>query len=196
MQEADRDAFDGFGAEGGDEGGDGPFVERQEDVAVVVEPFGDGQPEVAGHEGLREGDVEVVLVVAALIAEGEDVAEAFGGDQRGAGALAFDDGVGGEGGAVDEEGDVGRGEAGGAEDFGGAVEDGALGVGRRGEDFEAVPGGADFEREVGEGAADVDGQPGRDGGAGVVFHGRRVPPLSPCGNPGHGAAGATRRRPE
>ena len=98
--------------EGGDEGVDGVFVEREEDFAEVVEAFGDGEAEVAGDKGLGEGDAEVVLVVAALVAEGEDVAEALGGDERGAGALAFDDGVGGEGGAVDEDFDVGGGEVG------------------------------------------------------------------------------------
>ena len=112
VEEADGDALDGFALQEGDEVGDGVLVERKEDLAEVVEAFGDGEAEVAGDEGLGEGDAEIVLVVAALVAEGENVAEALGGDEGGAGALALDDGVGGEGGAVDEDFDVGGGEVG------------------------------------------------------------------------------------
>src|SRR3990172_6454817 len=55
----------------------------------------------AGRLGWGSGGGEVVQLGSGLAADEEDVAEAAGGDEGGAGAFALDDGVGGHGGAVD-----------------------------------------------------------------------------------------------
>ncbi|MCY1450180.1 hypothetical protein D9M71_669660 [compost metagenome] len=49
----------------------------------------------------RQGDVDVVLLEAVFGAHFQGVAEAFGGDEGSARATALDQGVGGQGGAMD-----------------------------------------------------------------------------------------------
>ena len=63
---------------------------------------------MARHQRRGRIDEEVVHVVAAFAADLERVPEAGGGEQPGARALALDQGVGGQGGAVDEAADVAR----------------------------------------------------------------------------------------
>ncbi len=175
VEEADGDALDALAPEDGDQVEDGVFVEREEDRPLVVEALGDGQAEVTRDEGLGEGDVEVVLVVAALIAHREDVAETLGRDECGYRAFPLNDRVCGERGAVNEDLDIGRGEAGLGEDGGDAVEDALLGMGRGGEDLGGDAAGAGLEREVGEGSADIDREAG--GGPGLLHMRERAGPF-------------------
>ena len=86
----------------------GAFVEREPHDALDVHALGHREAERARHERRRLFEEHVVLVVAALVGDLDDVAETFGRDQRGAGALALDDGVGRERGAVQEHADVAR----------------------------------------------------------------------------------------
>src|SRR3954467_12567868 len=87
----------------------------------------------AGDEGLGVLQEEVVDVVALLGAHFEDVAEALGGDEAELGAAALDEGVGDEGGAVDDVADVGEVQAGVGDDAGEAFERAAGGVAGGGE---------------------------------------------------------------
>ena len=116
VEEADRNAFDAFALEDRYNGSDSGSVERQEDVAFVVETFGYGQAQVARHQRFRQYDVQVVLVVTAFVAHRDHVAKALGGDQCGAGAFAFDHRIGGERGAVDDDADVAGRDTGGLQD--------------------------------------------------------------------------------
>ena len=82
-------------------------------LPVVVQPLRHRQAQVARHQRLRQHDVQVVLVVTAFVAHRDHVAKSFGGEQRGAGALALDHRVGRQRGAVDHDADVGCRDAGG-----------------------------------------------------------------------------------
>ena len=137
------------------------LVERPPHGAVHVHALRHREAQLARHQRLRLDDVDVVLVEAALVGDLDDVAETVGGDQRRARALALDDGVGGERGAVHQHADVGEGEARGGQHAARALDDGHLRRPRRGQhlgDEAALPG---QQHDVGEGAADIDGQPGR-----------------------------------
>ena len=81
------------------------LVERLQHPAVDVDPLRHHEPALARHERERLLDHDVVLVVAALVADVEHVAEALGGHQRGECALALDDRVGRERGAVNQQPD-------------------------------------------------------------------------------------------
>ena len=113
-------------------------------------------------EGSAEGngavDHQVVMVEAFFVALFEDVAEAFGGDEGGPGALAFDEGIGGKGGAVDEDADIAGGEPGLGEDQADALDDAQLRRLCGGEDLAAPALAACFQHEIGEGAADIGGE--------------------------------------
>ncbi len=112
----------------------------------------------AGDQRIGELQEQVVDVVALLDAELEDVAEAAGGDKAEAGAAAFDQSVGDQGGAVDHVADVGERKLRRLQQFGEALEGADRWVVRRGQAFVQ----ADFRKfriqqnEVGEGAADVE----------------------------------------
>jgi hypothetical protein len=160
VQEADRDAFDPLVAQRRNQRADGLLVERAQDRAGVVEPLGHRQAQVARHQRLGQGDAEVVLVVAALVAHREHVAEALGGEQGGACARALDHRVGGERGAVDDHAERGGANAGFVQDRPHALQHALLGRGWGRQGLDGVAAAGVFEREVGEGAADVHGEAG------------------------------------
>ena len=108
VQETDRHTLNLFAHQHRHQGVHGRFVERAQDVALVVESLRHGQPQMARHQRLGQHDVDVVLVVAALIAQRQHIAEPLGGDQRGAGPLALDHRIGGKRGAMHQDGDVAR----------------------------------------------------------------------------------------
>ena len=116
VQQADGDALDRFAYQQRHQGTHRVFVQRAEDVAFVVEAFGHRQAQMAGHQRLGQDDVEVVLVVAALVAHRQHVAKPLGGDQGRSGTLALDQRVGGQRGAVHDQRDIRGGEAGGGQD--------------------------------------------------------------------------------
>jgi hypothetical protein len=71
-----------------------------EDAAVAVDPFGDFQAQVTAHERSRAFDLQVVEVGPGLTADFQQVPEAAGSEQAGAGAAVLDERVGGHRGAV------------------------------------------------------------------------------------------------
>ena len=91
----------------GDRGAGGGLVERGEDAAAGVHALGDLEAEVA-RDDRREAAGHAVGLRAGAAAELEHVAEARGGDQAGAGEAALEHGVGGGGGAVHDQVDVGE----------------------------------------------------------------------------------------
>ena len=130
-----------------------------EHLAARVEPLADAEPAPTRREEGRRLRIhlEVVHARALLPPELEHVLEALGGEHGGDRALLLEDGVGGDGGAVDEALDVGRPRAGQREhagDRGADALEEILGRARHLGEREAarvVEG-----HDVGEGAADVD----------------------------------------
>ena len=155
-------------------------VERPQHAAIGADALRHLEPEIAGDERRRHLDGEVVERVFALAPDLERVAEARGGDGAGAGALAFDQGVGEQRGGVHDAGDGRRGQVGGFEQGGDPGDHALAGVGVGGQDLQrlALAGGVVVNDEVGEGAADVDAERCRHlrrqqrGGRGGRFPGR------------------------
>ncbi len=123
--------------------------------------LGDLDDQLARHRRGRELDLQVVHVVAVLVADQQRVTEAGGRHDGGPADLALDEGVGDEGrGVHDRRRDVGRLDAGLGEQLAHA---GAHAVERRLRRRQHLldddlPGGRVEQHEVGERAADVDGE--------------------------------------
>ncbi len=125
---------------------------REKDFAVGPDALGDTEAEVGDWGGAVM--VPVVEVGAGLAGDGEGVFESRSGDEGDARAFAFEQGVGGDGGAVADF------DGGGGNEFADAADgfkDGAAGIVGRGGKFEHVDAAADAVDAVSEGAAGVDG---------------------------------------
>ena len=85
------------------QGRNGALVQLHQHLAVGGEALADFEAQRARHQRHRAVDHQVVMVEALLVALLDDVAEAFGGDEGGPRALALDQRIGGERGAVDED---------------------------------------------------------------------------------------------
>ena len=90
----DGHALDSVLFKRGDTGLDANLIEQLQDSTGKICAFGDREAELSRYE--RDGllNHDVVLIVAALIADLEDVAEPFGGDKCSLGALPLEDCVG------------------------------------------------------------------------------------------------------
>jgi hypothetical protein len=150
-------------------------------AAVEAHPFGDAEPAAARHQRGRRRQPHVPDVLLVAAPQLELVAEAVGGEEPGDGALALDQRVVGDRGGVDD-----RVEAGEERAESDALpcrqllepgHHGARGVVGRGERLLEHDGAvAAQEREVGEGAADID--------ADAAAHARRSPvKLTPTPGP-------------
>ena len=106
VQKADGDGFDAFLAQLAGYLAQGVFVERCKLCAAGVEALGHAKTAVARHERPGFFKLQVVEGGANLAGDLQHVAEALGGDKAGRRDLAFDDGVGGDCGAVDDVGHV------------------------------------------------------------------------------------------
>ena len=84
------------------------LVEGHDGLAVTAHALVDLAAPGPGHQGIGELKEQVVLVVALLVAHLQHVPEAPGGQQGQGRPAAFDDGVGHQGGAVHQVGDVGQ----------------------------------------------------------------------------------------
>jgi hypothetical protein len=77
-------------------------VEGVEDRAVDLHCAPDAEPALAGHEGLRRREAEVVALVLQALAHLQHVAMALRGEEADAGTLALQERVGRDRGAVDD----------------------------------------------------------------------------------------------
>lgn len=102
VHEADRDRFDPVARQRAGNLAQPSFVERQEPLAAGVDPLAHFVAQMARHDRGRTLERQIIEVVARLVAHLEDVAEALGRDEADLGALALDDGVGHQRGAVDD----------------------------------------------------------------------------------------------
>jgi hypothetical protein len=162
VQEGDRDGRDPLIPQGGGDRANGRFVQRDPDGAVDVDSLRDGETPASRNERHGLFDLEVVLVVAAFVGDLEDVAEAAGRHERRLRALALDQGVGGERGAMDEERQVREAQARFGQEGARSLDNGLLGRARRGQDLGGPPALTIFDDDVGERSTDIGGYPGAD----------------------------------
>ncbi len=108
VEQGDGDRLHALREQRGDGRPRAGLVERARDLAVGAHALRHLPPQVAGRQRRRRVDEEVVHVIAAFTADLERVPEAGGGEQPGARAFSLDEGVGGQGGAVDEAADASR----------------------------------------------------------------------------------------
>ena len=78
-------------------------IERRVDLAFRRHPFADLKGEAARHVRRWVVGAKIVRVALSTFAEHKSIGKSFGGEKRCLRRLAFDDGVGGMGGAVDED---------------------------------------------------------------------------------------------
>ena len=159
--QAHGDRVDAFLFEVGERTTHAVFVERFLNFAGIEHAFGYAQAQVARDQRLGRQKLEVVAIRLVAVAEVQDVAEALGVKDPHLGATAIDDGIGGDGGAVDdvvatcdELRDI---QTLLPSKVPHAVEDGLLGCSRRTRhlpDLKATHLGR--EDEIGERAADID----------------------------------------
>ena len=164
VQQPDRHGLDLLGSERLDRTGDAGFVERNQHLTLRIDPLADGQAQPAGNEGRRQIDVDVVLLEAVFVADLDHVAEPFGGEKRGSGALALDERIGGERRPMDDHADLAGLDAGLGRDRAQSGEHAVFRRVRRGQDLARKPPLADFQRYVSKRAADVDAEPDCGGG--------------------------------
>ncbi len=93
MDQADGDRPHALGQEPVERVVDRGAVERDEDVAAMVEALVDGHPPATRDERRRPLELEVVQARKAQPADLEHVAETLGRQQAGRGAAPFEDGV-------------------------------------------------------------------------------------------------------
>ena len=84
---------------------DAQFLRRRcgEDFSVAGGAFVDAEAEIFGDQRLDAVEEEIVELGAGLASDFDGVFEAGGGDERGARAFAFEQRVGADGGAVEED---------------------------------------------------------------------------------------------
>ena len=160
MQQADGDALHLFAQQQRHQGAHRVFIQGAQDVALVVQPLRHRQAQVPWDQRLGQHDVKVVLVVAALVAHRQHVAETLGGDQRGAGALALDQRVGRQRRAMHQDGDIRGLQTRRCQDCLHPRHDALLGRGRGGQNLDGCALALMFDRKVGKSAADIDGKSG------------------------------------
>ena len=164
VEVADRDRLDLLAAEGGDGAVERAGVESHGGGAVGAHPLAHAQPSGPRRQGDRRRHAEVVAVVLQALAHLDHVAVALGGEKAHAGALALEERVGRDGGAVHDALGLGE-EPGrvGAEGLGQGLDavhhpDRRIG-GRRGGFRERDPARVIHRDGVGEGPSHVDADP-------------------------------------
>ena len=143
------------------------FVQRLEGFAAERGALVDLQAIPRPYRAFRlDPGVGVGQAGRAVAGDFQDVFVAVGDQEAHGRALVFEDGVGGDGGAVKDVGEVFKPDAPGPEDFGQAAHEAHRGVFGRGRGFvDGLGAGVEFtEYDIGESAADIDGE-------GVARHG-------------------------
>ena len=164
-EEGDRHSVHPQFAEARSRGPHVPFVERRYLLAAIVDPPADAETPVPGDQRLGPGHADVEGFRLGPVHELQHIAKALGGEQARDGAVPLDDGVRADGRAVDDAATARDEGLLGAAQFLAGQRDPAqdalkrvLPVAQRLEDLDrAVLFVGD--RDVGEGAADVDAEP-------------------------------------
>ena len=157
VDEADGDGVDALGQQPVDGGARVLGIQRLLHIARRVDALVHHRAQVALDQGLRLLPREVVEPGHPQVADLQHVAEAARADQPGAGALALQQGVAGDGGSVHHLGDVGAVDRVLGDEGGHALHDGPRVVVDAGGDLarrdRAVLG---EQNDIGEGAPDID----------------------------------------
>ena len=161
MEQADGDALHPVGGEPLGDRRDRVGVKRRQHLAVGADPLVHLVDRAPRHEGARLVEPEVVGVEALRAPHDEHVAESAGGDEGGTPALAFEDGVGRDGGRDQDLPDVGEAERSNRREAVDALQGRAGRVGGGAQGLREPRGAARFvpEDEVGERAAGVYAKP-------------------------------------
>ena len=163
VEQADGEALDFLARNFRDQRGDGVLIERRQNLPAPVHALGHRPAQRARHEGREPVGVDVILVETVFVGDLKAVPVAFCNDKRGFRALALDQRVGRQGGAVDDEGDVARSGPGLAQHLADARHEAFGGGGCCRQHLAAGLDAAAFENHVGEGAADIDSKSGAPG---------------------------------
>jgi len=161
MQQADGDAFDIVSLEGGDHGVHACEIQRNQHLAAGIDALGHRQAQVSRHQRLRLLHLDVVLLETILVGHLHGVTKALGDDERSTCAFAFDNGVGGERRAVNDDADVSGIHIRRFDDLGDTRHDALFRRRRGGQYFTGDIPVADGECDIGKGTADVDGKSDR-----------------------------------
>ncbi len=157
VQQADRHAFNTRGDQFMRQRDDLRLVQRRQHLPARVDPFGDAMAPGAGHQRLGLVQENVVLREAVFQADLDQIPKARRGQQGGARAFAFNQRIGGQRGAQDQQADVGPAQARYAQQFFNALQHGRLRGGGRGQQLGGPAAVVAFQNDVGKRAAHVDG---------------------------------------
>ena len=164
MQETDGDRVDALPAQRLDRPLQGFRIERRLHGAIGAQPLGHAEPPAARHQRLRRRQAQIVAVRLQALAHFQHIAVALGRQQADRGALALQDGVGRDRGAVHDA--LGPAEQGRkveahrpGQPFQPVQHPGGLVRGRRGRLGDPGLALAVHGDEVGKGAAYVDADP-------------------------------------
>ena len=160
VEQADRDRDDVLLGQRPRDLVDPVLFQGLQHLAARIQPLLDLEAEIARHERPRLLEMDIVEARPDLAADLQHVAESFGRDERGARRLALDQGVGGDGGAVDQVGNGVRRDIAIGQDALDRVEEALGGVRGRGGDLRDPGRAAGFGEQhgIGERAADVDAE--------------------------------------
>ena len=158
MQQADRHGPGIFSQNGFGEFRNGGFIQGDQNIAIDGQAFADGQASVAWHQWRGAIDAQIIVIKSLFIALLDHIAKALGGDESRGGTFAFDQGVGGEGCAMNADGDIGRLDGGFGDKICSPFQHGHFRCLRGGEEFTTPALFAIFKDNVGESATNVGGQ--------------------------------------
>ena len=158
---ADRERLHALRLQLSGRGGDRLLVQGRQHRPGGIEPFRDPEAAMAGREGTRLLEQQVVEGRADLALDLQHVPESLGGEEAGRGQLPLDDRVGGDRGAVHEGAHLRRLDARLAQDALDGFEEAHRRIAGGGGDLrDAGPAALLVDQDaVGEGPSDVDAQP-------------------------------------
>ena len=159
MQETHRHRAISAGPHRLDQPRDLGLVQPQQHLAPRRHPLARAEPVLARHQRHRQHEVQVVLLEPVFAAHLDDIPKALGGDQGGMRAAPLDQCIGHKGRAVDHLSDLVRGHPGPRAGLQRGAQDRGLGHGVVGQYLgRGQPAGV-LQRDIGEGAADIDPDP-------------------------------------
>src|SRR5690606_3407023 len=134
-------------------------IQRLQHRTIGSDTLIDDETLVTWHEGSRQHDIEIILFEAALSAHLDDITEALGRDEGGAGAASLDQRIGRKCRAMNNRIDLGKIYAGHLRHLADTPDDRIFRIGIIGQDFDRMERDAYLHRNVGEGATDIDTDP-------------------------------------
>ena len=158
VKQADGDAFHPHLLDAVEPGRNPGLVQRHQHLAGGVDPLLHRPAQAARRQRRRAIGHDVVLVEAVFPGDGEAVAVALGDEQRRHRALALDQAVGGQRGAVEHQVDRRGFQPGLAQRRQGAGHEAFGRGGGRGRHLGGGERAGAIEHDIGEGAADIDGE--------------------------------------